>query len=261
VVPLSKRTAVPGSPFGFPVDGTDCEYLKNSIDYLRARVSHRRLPTNKDQFFDSLAYAQREYDREHYGHARFALENLLAGMPEPHPSYLEAAVLLAGSCAQMNDIKAVIQIIKPVLNDLVQQGNRQTMTNISDWLFQYVAGSDYSELEDELFRWGLNIELLLTRSASTLDEVLRPLRDLTRWLELLGAVRTAKMLRDLIRREAPGTLYVDKHDRLNYFRNVELSENMGTFLEEFDARIKLTAVGKVTELMGSEHSIDDPGSD
>src|SRR4029077_18345229 len=25
VVPLSKRTAVPGSPFGFPVDGTGCE--------------------------------------------------------------------------------------------------------------------------------------------------------------------------------------------------------------------------------------------
>jgi hypothetical protein len=36
VVPLSKRTAVPGSPFGFPVDGTGCE--RSNLRKRRFRV-------------------------------------------------------------------------------------------------------------------------------------------------------------------------------------------------------------------------------
>src|SRR5438105_6545559 len=36
VVPLSKRTAVPSSPFGFPVDGTGCE--RSNLRKRRFRV-------------------------------------------------------------------------------------------------------------------------------------------------------------------------------------------------------------------------------
>jgi len=219
--------------------------LRNCIDYLRARVNDARLPVSTEQSPDLLIYAKREYEREHYGHARFVLENLLRNISERHPSHLDATVLLAGACAQMNDIRVAIEVIKPVFSELAKQNNRQTMTDIGNWLWQYAIWSEYTEREDDIFKWGLNIELSLMRSAAKPDDFLRPARDMTRWLELLGIGTTAKMLRDLIRTEAPGTLYVDKHDRVNYVRSVTLSEDMRHFLEEFDTRMTVSALRNI----------------
>jgi hypothetical protein len=159
----------------------------------------------------------------------------------------------------MNDTKAAIGIIEPVFTKLKNVGNRSIMSDIRDWLWNNVVFEQYEE-RDDIYKWGLELDLSLALSAKTPDAVLRPLRNLTRWLEMLGAGPTAQMIRELIRTEAPGTLYVNKHDRVNYFRKVTLSEDMRNFLEGFDTRIKLRAVGKVKEVMGSEHSIEHPGS-
>jgi len=156
----------------------------------------------------------------------------------------------------MNDTEAAIEIIKPAFTKLKNVGNRAIMTDIRDWLWNNVVFEEYAEERDDVYKWGLELDLSLTLTATTPDDVLRPFRNLTRWLEMLGAGPTAQVVRELIRTEALGTLYVDKHDRVNYLRKVTLSEDMCNFLEEFDTRIKLKAVVKVKEVMGSERSIE-----
>jgi hypothetical protein len=236
------------------------ERLKTSIAYLRARVSGKPNQGVKQESSDVLARALRAHDRRPYGLARFLLEGLITEIEDGHPSYLEATVALARSCAEMNDTKAALRVIKPAFTELAKNGNRSTMTGIRDWLWNDIVFEEYDEERDDIYKWGLELELSLALSATTPDEVLRPLREVTRWLELLGVGNTAKVLRDLIRTEAPGTLYVDKHDRLNYVRKVSLSEDLRRFLEKFETHIKSRAAGKVKEMMGSEHSIDHPGS-
>jgi hypothetical protein len=102
----------------------------------------------------------------------------------------------------------------------------------------------------------LNIEVELALLAKTPDEVLRPLRDLTRWLEKLGASDSVQLIRHSIRTEAPGTWYVDKHDRANYLRNVMLSHDMRRFLVAFNERVKSEAIPKLKQMMRSQHSIE-----
>jgi DnaJ domain len=234
-------------------------YLKNALGYLRARVGNRLSPVPKGEFASLLIYAKSEHDMENYGHARFLLEHLLTDMPEQHPSYLEATMLLARSCAQMNDTKAAVQTIKPVFNDLIKNGGRTAINDVGSWLWSHIVHEEYADIRDDIYKWGLEVELWLTLSATTPDEVLRPLRNLTRWLEILGAGRTVQMIRQLIRTEAPGTLYVDKHDRVAYVGKATLSDSMRRFLIDFDTRIWSAAVAKLKEIMGSPHSISHLG--
>jgi tetratricopeptide (TPR) repeat protein len=232
------------------------ERLKTSIAYLRARVSGKPNQGVKPESSGVLAHALRAHDRRQYGLARFLLEGLMTEIKDGHPSYLEATVALAHSCSEMNDTEAAIEIIKPAFTKLKNVGNRAIMTDIRDWLWNNVVFEEYAEERDDVYKWGLELDLSLTLTAATPDDVLRPFRNLTRWLEMLGAGPTAQVVRELIRTEALGTLYVDKHDRANYLRKVTLSEDMRNFLEEFDTRIKLKAVVKVKEVMGSERSIE-----
>lgn len=235
------------------------ERLKTSIAYLRARVSGKPDQAVKPASSDVLARALRAHERRQYGLARFLLEGVMTEINDGHPSYLEATVALARSCAEMNDTKAAIGRIEPVFTMLKNVGNRSIMTDIRDWLWNNVVFEEYAEERDDIYKWGLELDLALALSAKTPDDVLRPFRNLTRWLEVLGAAPTAHMIRELIRTEAPGTLYVDKHDRINYFRKVTLSEEMRNFLEEFDTRIRCRAVVKVKEVMGGERSIEHAG--
>jgi predicted PP-loop superfamily ATPase len=67
---------------------------------------------------------------------------------------------------------------------------------------------------------------------------------------------SANVIRNLIRTEAPGTLYVDGHNRENYLRPATLTESMKDYLETFDARIKKEAVPKLKEVMGGARWIE-----
>jgi hypothetical protein len=55
-----------------------------------------------------------------------------------------------------------------------------------------------------------------------------------------------------IRMEAPGSGFVDSHDRRSYVRHVTLSEGIRGLLKAFDGRIKTEAVAKLKDVMGSE---------
>jgi hypothetical protein len=55
------------------------------------------------------------------------------------------------------------------------------------------------------------------------DDILASLRQMTRWLEIVGLGEMALWIRNLVRSEAPGTAYVDAHDRLAYVQKTHLS--------------------------------------
>ena len=81
------------------------------------------------------------------------------------------------------------------------------------------------------------------------------LRDLTRWLELLGAESVVQWIRQLIRTEAPGTWYVDEHDRKGYICNIELSPYMKEYISGFDERVKLDVTAKLKQILRSAHNL------
>jgi hypothetical protein len=125
------------------------------------------------------------------------------------------------------------------------------MSQVREWLWTDMVFEEYDEIRDDIYRCGLESDLSLALSGTTADEVLRPLRNLRRWLEILSVRSTTQVIRDLIRTEAPETLYVDEHDRTKYFKRTRLSENMRRFLEVLDTRTKTSAVGKLREAMAS----------
>lgn len=101
------------------------------------------------------------------------------------------------------------------------------------------------------YRLALEIHFELILRAKTPDDALNNLRSLTRWLELLGADNVVQWIRQLVRTEAPGTWYVDKHDREQYVRNVDLSPNMRDYLSSFEKRVKAHATAKLEHVLRS----------
>jgi tetratricopeptide (TPR) repeat protein len=235
---------------------TGKEYLRQCISYLQARVDQYSSLVNHDAF-RLLARAELESERGNHGLARFLLENVAKGIPRDHPDFADAMVLWARSCAKMNDHDRAIEIIRPMFQTLRERGDKITISDVGNWLWNYVGMEDYSDELDDLYRWALDFDLHLIALATTPEDVLRPLRGITRWLERLGVGDTVIMIRELIRMEAPGTGFVDSHDRRSYVRHVTLSEDMRGFLEAFDVRIKTGAVAKLKDVMGSEPWLSD----
>ena len=87
------------------------------------------------------------------------------------------------------------------------------------------------------------------------DEILGSLRYLTRWLEVLGEGDMAQWVRSLVRTEAPGTWYVDGHNRDQYIRSVDLSENLKSQLEDVDRRIREDIPSKLSQVLRSPSAL------
>ena len=230
---------------------TGKEYLRQCISYLQTRVNQYSLLVDHDTL-RLLTRAKLESERGNDGLARFLLENVAKDMPQDHPDFVDAMVLWARSCAKMNDYDRAIEVIRPVFPTLRERGDKITIGDVGSWLWNKVGMEEYNDELDDLYRWALDFDLHLIALATTPEDVLRPLRDVTRWLERLGDGDTATIIRELIRMEAPGTGFVDSHDRRSYVRHVTLSEDMRGFLKAFDGRIKAVAVWKLKDVMGSE---------
>ena len=114
----------------------------------------------------------------------------------------------------------------------------------------------YAPINDENYQMALEIHLELALLAKTPDEVLENLRSLTRWLELLGADDVVRWIRQLIKTEAPGTWYVDKHNREQYIRSVDLSPYMKSCLSSFEKRVKADATAKLKQVLKSAHTLE-----
>jgi tetratricopeptide (TPR) repeat protein len=237
----------------YPKSLSNQAHLKASISYLRARASNPCSLSSNNGSPNLFVQAEQEYAKGNYGQARFLLEKILADMADSQPSYVDATVLLARSCAKVNDTKSAVKVIKPILGKLPETSRSQILSDVTHWLSYLIFGG-YLPIHDDCFRLALNIELELALSANTPDELLRPLRELTRWLETLGA--RVQLLRQSIRTEAPGTWYVDKDDRERYLCNVALSEDMRRFLAAFDVRIKWEALARLKQMLRSRYLIE-----
>lgn len=235
--------------------GTGESYLRNCLSYLRARLDKSNALVGGDQS-GLLAQARQEARLGNYGIVRFLLENLIIHMLREHPQFDEMTALWARSCAEMNDFETAVEIVRPVYAALRDGGHLETLDEIGQWLWNATLPFEkYHDGLDDHYQWALELNLSLVMSAATPDGVLGPLRSSTRWLERLNRGASANVIRDLIRTEAPGTLYVDGHNRENYLRPAVLTERMKSYLQTFDDRIKKEAVPKLKAVMGSQRWI------
>jgi hypothetical protein len=159
----------------------------------------------------------------------------------------------------MNDVRTSVELAKPLLPRLSGELRRAVSREVASWLWSDLVFQQYAPIYDEDYQLALEIHLELALMAETPDDVLENLGSLTRWLELLGADSIVQWIRQLIRVEAPGTWYVDKHDREQYIRNVDLSPHMRDFLSSVDERVRVNATAKLKQILGGTHTLGSAG--
>lgn len=162
------------------------------------------------------------------------------------------STLLARSGANMGDFERAIAIVRPIYNLINKGGEIELVKEIGNWLWSAISNDGYDMELDSNYEWALDLNFYLILRASTPDGMLAPLRTITRWLEILGQESRALLIRQLIRKEAPGTWYVDAHDRKNYIRKIVVSQNMEAFLKECDVRIQTKVITKLERVMEGE---------
>lgn len=261
------------------------------ISYLRARISNQDFSMGKAAPQRLLAQAKGAFKRGDYGQARIVLETLLASIDQPdltfqadkmstrgdhgqaqilprglreniarsHTTFYDATILLARSCAEMDDVGRSVELVKPLLPNLSANSWRAVSQEVVLWLWSDLAFQQYTPINDDDYRLALELHLELALGAKMPDDLLENLRSLTRWLELLGANDIAQRIRQLIRVEAPGTWYVDKHDREQYVRSVDLSPDMKDFLSSVDERVRMNAAVKLKHMLGGTQALVSDG--
>ena len=162
-------------------------HLEGCISYLRARVVNQHSPATKATPRGLLAQAKEALARKDDGCARLMLESLLANTEESDSIYFDATVLLAHTCARMNDVRTSIELIKPLLPQLPEKSRSAAFPEVASWLWSDLVFQQYNPINDENYRLALEIHVELALMAATPDDVLKNLRSLTRWLEDLGA--------------------------------------------------------------------------
>ena len=231
--------------------GSPGSYARNCLYYLHARIERPRALDGGNQVA-LLSQARLAAERGNYGLARFLLENPRACVERGHPDFDETVALWASSCAEMNDFERALEILRPIYSALRDGVSRDAIVRLANWISNAADFEIYSEGLDDLFRWALELNLSLILTATSPEGMLGPLRRTTRWLEKLGRGASANVIRDVLRQEAPGTGYVDRHNRERYVRDARLSEETDTFLITFDARIITDVVPKLKKMMESE---------
>jgi len=227
---------------------------KNALSYLQARTTQPQTSVSNARLFD---LAREAFDTGDYGQARFLLERVLKTIAQDHLLYLDVLTLLAQSYAEMSDSGEAINLIKPVLSMLPAQSRQQVSKDLVSWLWDQLALEAYDPTNDENYLLVLNIHLDHALKSKNPDEVLGNLRYLTRWLEILGEGDMAQWIRSLIRSEAPGTWYVDRHNRNQYVREVKLSGNLRPQLLTISNRIKASVPNKLSQVLQSPNVLKD----
>jgi len=221
------------------------------LSYLRERM-RTRLPSAERSTETLVAQAERAFENRDFGRARLLLENDMAGIQPSQLLYGKAVILLARSCAEMNDFRTSIELLKPILSTLPGRARHEIAGELLSWLWSDLVFSEYDSSRDADYVLALETQLELALTSETPDEALGSMRYLTRWLELLGIGETAQWIRQLIRTEAPGTRYVDEHERENYIRDVPLSEQMEAYVAALDRRVKSDAATKLRDVLNSQ---------
>lgn len=231
-------------------------FFEESISYLRARVNNQLSAAKKASTRQLLAQAETAFAEKNYGQARILLGNLLANTEQSDSIYLDATVLLARSCAGMNDVRSSVELVKPLLSKLPEKLRGTILQEVAFWLSIDLMLQQYAPFNDEDYRLALDIHLELALITKTPDDVLRNLKSMTRWLEFLGVDDVVQWIRQLIRAEVPGTSYVDKNNREQYIQSVDLSPYMRSFISSLDKQVKAKVTAKLKHLLKSAHTLE-----
>lgn len=236
-----------------PPDNSRLETCReNAISHLKARLKNQLKAKTDSPPEELIKLAKQTFDRTDYGQTIFLLENIASTIKQGHPLYFDMKVLLARAYAAMNDSSAAINLIKPVLDKLPAQYRCQIDKEIADWIWNRLVFEVYDSANDEDYLLAIGIHLDNTLTSNSPDEVLKNLRDLTRWLEILGEGDMATWIRMLIKTEAPGTWYVDSHNREQYIRKVQLSSYMRSEIDAIIDRIRTSVPGKISQVLKSQ---------
>ena len=233
---------------------------REAISYLKARIASELLPWTPALTNELMEQAKQAFDKEDFRQARLLLENMTVTLDQDHPLHTEVVVLLARVCAEMGDSGEAIPLVKPVLAKLTGPSGREVSKDLETWLWNELVFEPYDPANDEDYVMALEIHLKHALTSSNPDGVLRNLWRLTRWMELLGEGDMAQWIRSLIRIEAPGTCYVDSHDRHQYVREVALSDELVTTLASIHARIKTEVPKKLAQVMKGQDALADSAS-
>lgn len=232
-------------------------HLKICLSYLKSRLD-KSILTKLDiaSENDLFIQAKQAYKKKEYGKARVILEYLLGRIEPTYSSYFEIKILLARSCAEMSDVSTSIELTEPIFSKLAKKLRDDISSDLESWIYRILMSHGYSVMKDEQYQCGIEILLERSLAAKKPDEILDNLQAMTRWLELLGLGDLTQRIRQLIRVEAPGTLYVDAHDRENYIQSVDLSEKMKEFFFVVETQIKSGVVPKLQRTIKSTLSLD-----
>ncbi|MFC2141062.1 DnaJ domain-containing protein [Acidobacteriota bacterium] len=225
---------------------------KNAISHLKARLTNQLKAKTDSPPDELIKLAKQTFYKTDYGQTIFLLEDIASTIKQDHPLYFDMKVLLARAYAAMGDSSAAIHLIKPVLDKLPAQYRRQIDKEIVDWIWNRLVFEVYDSANDEDYLLAVGIHLDNTLTSNSPDEVLKNLRDLTRWLEILGEGDMAEWIRMLIKTEAPGTWYVDSHNRGKYIRQFQLSSYMRPQIDAIMDRIKTCVPGKISQVLKSQ---------
>jgi hypothetical protein len=158
------------------------------------------------------------------------------------------ALLHAGSSSALRMHEHSYHALKPMLGSLQDRLQEDAAAVIRDGIWSVAFGRPYEqELEEDYL---LLTRTLFSRAAASdsIESCLASLHRITRWMEIIGDRQTGQWIRDLVRREAPGTGFANEHDRVNYVRAANWSprfaEQHAHVVEPFKQRIlaKLSAL-------------------
>lgn len=233
--------------------------LEEAMSYLTSRL--RSEPSSGEPVLtDGLIEQTREALRsENHGRARFLLEDVISATEQSNPSYQQAILLLSQACAGMGDSSEAIRLIKQVLPALDGKARRKALRDLAGWLWNQLAFEPYDPANDADYLRALDIHRHLALTATQPRVVLRNLRRLTRWMEILGQGETAHWIRVLIRTSAPGTGYVDRHDREQYVKQVTPSGELISALAPICRQIKDEMPLRLTHVLEDQSTLT--GSD
>lgn len=143
-----------------------------------------------------------------------------------------------------------------VAPDLHESGNEE----IESQLWSQLVFESYHPANDEGYLRALNILSLQVMTSNDPDILLGSLRRMTRWLELLGLGEITQWIRELVRREAPGTRYVDNHDRTNYLHTVQISDYLKEQVTPILSAVQKTAPIRLSQVLGTSAALKESKS-
>ncbi|MEA2075553.1 MAG: hypothetical protein U9O85_07455, partial [Euryarchaeota archaeon] len=235
-----------------PPDNSRIEVCrKNAISYLQARIANQSPNETSKTTKEAIKSAKQAFDKSDYGQARFLLESIVTTIEKNDPLYFDVIILLARTCAEMEDHGKAVNLIKPIFDNLPKKSQRQVSNELADWLWNYLALKDYDPTNDEDYLLALDIHLDHALTSNDPDEVLENLRYLTKWMGELGGGDIAQWISSVIQTEAPGTWYADSLRGGYYLRQVDLSGNLKTQLDMIHNRIKTEIPNKLSQVLQS----------